>query len=247
MLYEQRTYHAMPGRLPDLLTRFQAVTLPIWARLGIREAGFWTYTVGGSNHDLIYFLVWDSLAEREERWAAFSSDPEWQQKRRESEQNGPLVQSLTNAFLSPTAFSAVEPPKAMKTPRQVLERFYDAEQRYMAGSVSFEETFGQTLAPDVALHQSPDLPWGGEYIGFERYEEWAAAMSGTFSSVDIQDAEFFETGDKVVVICRLVTRTRSTGVVMDYPMAQVVTVRNGKITDFRPFYWNVPDYAAAQC
>jgi hypothetical protein len=27
-------------------------------------------------------------------------------------------------------------------------------------------------------------------------------------------------------------------------MVQVVTVRNGKIVDFRLFYWNVPGYAA---
>jgi len=133
----------------------------------------------------------------------------------------------------------------MDTPKQVLERFYDAERRYMAGGASFEEIFGPILAPDVALHQSPDLPWGGEYLGFERYKDWAAAMSAVFSSVDVQDAAFFESGDTVIVNCRLVTRDRSTGKVMDYPMVQVVTVQNDKITDFRPFYWNVSDYAAA--
>ncbi len=134
----------------------------------------------------------------------------------------------------------------MSTPKRVLEQFYDAERRYMASGASFEETFGPTLAPDVVLHQSPDLPWGGEYIGFERYKEWAAAMSATFDQVDVQDAEFFEAGDKVVVVCRLVTRSRVTRAVLDYPMVQVVTVKNGKITDFRPFYWNVPEYAAVQ-
>lgn len=133
----------------------------------------------------------------------------------------------------------------MDTPKQVLEQFYDAERRYMAGGASFEETFGPTLAPDVVLHQSPDLPWGGEYVGFERYKDWAAAMSAAFGSVDVQDAEFFEAGDKVIVACRLVTRSRLTGAVMDHPMVQVVTVKDSKIIDFRPFYWNAPDYVAA--
>ena len=133
----------------------------------------------------------------------------------------------------------------MNTPKQTLERFYDAERRYMAGGASFEEAFKPILAPDVVLHQSPDLPWGGEYIGFERYKDWAAAMSAVFASVDIQNAEFFEADNKVVVVCRLVTRSRLTDAVMDLPMVQVVTVKDSKITDFRPFYWNVPDYAAA--
>ena len=49
MLYEQRIYHAMPGRMPDLLSRFEQVTLAIWERHGIRQAGFWTVVVGGSS------------------------------------------------------------------------------------------------------------------------------------------------------------------------------------------------------
>jgi hypothetical protein len=108
MIYEQRIYHAMPGRLPDLLKRFDQVTLQIWARLGIRQAGFWTFEVGGSNHDLIYLLAWDSMTEREQKWAAFLADPEWLAKRNESEKNGALVSSLSNAFLKPTAFSTVK-------------------------------------------------------------------------------------------------------------------------------------------
>ena len=107
-VYEQRIYHAMPGRLPDLLRRFEQVTLPIWDRLGIRQAGFWTFAVGGSNQDIVYLLHWDSMAEREQKWATFTTDPEWREKRGQSEQNGPLLSAFTNAFLSPAAFSAVK-------------------------------------------------------------------------------------------------------------------------------------------
>jgi hypothetical protein len=108
MIYEQRIYHAMPGRMPDLLKRFEQVTLPIWTRFGIRQAGFWTVLVGGSNHDLIYLLAWASMGEREQKWTAFSADPEWLEKRSETEQNGALVSSFSNAFLQPTAFSKVK-------------------------------------------------------------------------------------------------------------------------------------------
>jgi len=107
-IYEQRIYHAMPGRMPDLLKRFEQVTLPIWSVLGIRQAGFWTVLVGGSNHDLIYLLHWDSMAERNKKWTAFLADPEWLEKRSNSEQNGALISSFSNAFLQPTAFSTVK-------------------------------------------------------------------------------------------------------------------------------------------
>lgn len=123
------------------------------------------------------------------------------------------------------------PTQTHDTPRQVLERFYAAERKYMqaaagaggaaGGEASFEE-FAATLALDVVLHQSPDLPWGGEYVGRKRYEDWSRAMGAVFDQVDMQDVEFFEQGEKVVIVGRLVTRERATGKIMARPMAQVV-------------------------
>ena len=101
------------------------------------------------------------------------------------------------------------------------------------------------MSDKVVLHQSPDLPWGGDFIGVDRYADWAAHMSSVFEMVDVQDVEFVETADKVVVLCTLVTKAHLTGEIMRRPMVQVVTVQEGRIVDFRPFYWNVPDYVAA--
>ena len=61
MIHELRIYHCMPGRLPDLLKRFETITLAIWERFGIRQAGFWTVEMGASNQDLYYLLEWESL------------------------------------------------------------------------------------------------------------------------------------------------------------------------------------------
>ena len=107
MIYELRVYHCAPGRLPALLKRFETTTLGIWERHGIRQAGFWTVLVGESNQDLYYLLKWESMAERETKWTAFMNDPEWHAKRAESERDGPIVASLSNSFLAPTAFSSV--------------------------------------------------------------------------------------------------------------------------------------------
>jgi NIPSNAP protein len=108
LIYELRIYHCVSGRLPALLKRFEGTTLALWAKHGIRQAGFWTVIVGDSNQDLYYLLQWESLAEREKKWTAFMSDPEWVAKRAESERDGPIVASLANTILQPTAFSAVK-------------------------------------------------------------------------------------------------------------------------------------------
>src|SRR5437588_11936965 len=88
MIYELRVYHCVPGRLPDLMKRFDTITLKLWAKHGIQQAGFWTTLVGDSNQDLTYFLKWESLAEREQKLGAFGADPDWLQARAETEQDG---------------------------------------------------------------------------------------------------------------------------------------------------------------
>ena len=108
MIYELRVYRTLPGRLPNLLARFQNHTLRIWERHGIRQAGFWTTLVGESSADLTYLLAWESLAEREAKWTAFQADPEWQKARAESEKDGPINLNVSNQLLQPTAFSSVK-------------------------------------------------------------------------------------------------------------------------------------------
>jgi hypothetical protein len=108
MIYELRVYHTVPGRLPALLARFQNHTLRVWDRFGIRQVGFWTTEVGPSSTDLTYMLAWDSLAEREAKWAAFMADPEWVRIRDESQKDGPILTGITNQLLTPTAFSALK-------------------------------------------------------------------------------------------------------------------------------------------
>ena len=77
MIYEMRVYEAVPGRLPDIIKRFETKTLKIFERHGIKQAGFFTTLVGEHSQHLTYFLAWESLADREKRWGAFASDPEW--------------------------------------------------------------------------------------------------------------------------------------------------------------------------
>jgi len=104
MIYEHRTYHCVPGRLPDLLKRFEHVTLRLFRKHEIEPIGYWTVAVGASSQDFLYIIKWKSMADREEKWHRFQSDPEWAAAREETERDGPLVASLTNAFLKPAAF-----------------------------------------------------------------------------------------------------------------------------------------------
>ena len=108
MIYELRVYRCLPGRLPALIKRFDTITLKLWERHGIRQAGFWTTLIGESNQELYYLLQWESLAEREKKWGAFMTDPTWLAARAESEKDGAIVASVSNQILQPTSFSSVK-------------------------------------------------------------------------------------------------------------------------------------------
>ena len=98
----------MPGRLPALLKRFETITLKLWEKHGIRQAGFFTTLIGESNQELTYFLAWESLAEREKKWTAFQADPEWIAARAKTEADGQIVGNIVSQLLVPTAFSSVK-------------------------------------------------------------------------------------------------------------------------------------------
>ena len=62
----------------------------------------------GSFQALYYFLEWESHADREAKWAKFQADPEWIEKRAQTEADGAIVARVENMMLRPTNFSAVK-------------------------------------------------------------------------------------------------------------------------------------------
>jgi hypothetical protein len=103
MMHELRIYPSLPERLPALQQRFETATLAIWERLGIRSLGFWT-TMIGLPATISYLLEWRSLAEREQKWAEFMADREWQEAKAKSEADGQIVANIVSSLLQPTRF-----------------------------------------------------------------------------------------------------------------------------------------------
>ena len=77
MIYEERIYKIMPGRVPDILDRFTNHAVPLFQKHGMKLVGFWQTAVGPSNHELTYLLAFDDANHRDRAWAAFMADPAW--------------------------------------------------------------------------------------------------------------------------------------------------------------------------
>ena len=99
----------------------------------------------------------------------------------------------------------------------------------------------KTLASNVQLYQSDDLPYGGTYEGVEGFLAWGKTMGSLFSKVDVKPSNVLENGEDVIVISTLHLTVRKTGRELANPFLQHVKVDReaGKIVEMRPFYWNV--------
>ena len=136
-----------------------------------------------------------------------------------------------------------------RTAQDTVERFYAAEWAFMqAGGEKAGASFDDMAAlidPDAVMHQSPDLPWGGDYRGHAGWLEFFTNFIVHFESLEVSDPMVVGTGDTVMTRATLKTRSRATGVELIRPMMHDITVKDGRIVSLRPYYWNVPDYVAA--
>lgn len=108
-VFELRTYTAPEGRLDDLLARFRADTLRIFAKHGMENVGYWVPAdAPASSNTLIYVLAHDSRDAAAKSWAAFREDPEWRAVAERTQANGPIVSQVESVFLEATDFSPLK-------------------------------------------------------------------------------------------------------------------------------------------
>jgi hypothetical protein len=81
-VYELRVYHALPGKLGDLLARFRDHTTKLFERHGIKNVAYWTPVEEPEKSNiLIYILQHPSREAATANWKSFQDDPEWKSVR----------------------------------------------------------------------------------------------------------------------------------------------------------------------
>ncbi|PYX30581.1 MAG: NIPSNAP family protein [Acidobacteria bacterium] len=105
-VYELRTYHAAPGKLGELLSRFRDHTMKLFERHGMKNVAYWTpLDEPEKSNTLIYILQHPSREAAAANWKSFQDDPEWKSVRDKSEVNGKLAEKVDSTFLALTDFS----------------------------------------------------------------------------------------------------------------------------------------------
>jgi hypothetical protein len=107
-IFELRTYHVLPGRMPALLKRFRDHTAGLFEKHGMENIGYWTPVGKERETRLIYILAHDGPEAAKKSWQGFRDDPDWQKVREASEADGKIVEKVESVFLNPTDFSKLK-------------------------------------------------------------------------------------------------------------------------------------------
>ncbi|EYF08394.1 Hypothetical protein CAP_3923 [Chondromyces apiculatus DSM 436] len=96
------------------------------------------------------------------------------------------------------------------------------------------EALFRMIAEDVKIVQSNAMPWGGCYEGHAGMREFFGKLGAKIKSA-VAVERYIEAGEQVVAIGRTQGATLATGKTFDVPVAHVWTVKEGKVTELRPY------------
>src|SRR2546430_16884011 len=107
MLYEWRTYEAMPGKLLALNTHLE-VAAGLFKKHGLGVLGFWTEEIG-TGGQVTYMWMYADLEDRQKKGAAFGADSAWPQQAAEATAKEGAIVARTHNTMLQTPPSSPEP------------------------------------------------------------------------------------------------------------------------------------------
>jgi hypothetical protein len=105
-VFELRVYHAVPGKLTVMESRFRDKTSKILARHNLNVLGYWE-SEDASDNSFIFLLAHASREEARNNWDAMRVDPEFQEVLK-AEQSEKTLEKADVTFLRPTDFSPLK-------------------------------------------------------------------------------------------------------------------------------------------
>ncbi len=107
-VFELRVYHAVPGKLPALESRFRDTASKLLAKHDLKAVGYWVpEDAPASDNTFIYILVHPNREEAKKNWDAMFADPAFQEMMK-SEQADKLVEKVDSTYMHPTDFSPMK-------------------------------------------------------------------------------------------------------------------------------------------
>ena len=107
-VFELRVYHAVPGKLPALESRFRDTTSKLLAKHDLKVVGYWIPEGAPAwDNTFVDITAYSSREEANKNWDAMMADPEFQAVIK-AEQANKLVKKVDSTYMHPTDFSPMQ-------------------------------------------------------------------------------------------------------------------------------------------
>jgi NIPSNAP len=107
-VFELRVYHAVPGKVPALESRFRETASKLLAKHDLNAVGYWIPDGSPAfENTFIYIVAHTSREEAKKNWEAMHSDPGFQEMAK-SEKTEKLVERVDSVYMHPTDFSPMK-------------------------------------------------------------------------------------------------------------------------------------------
>jgi hypothetical protein len=107
-VFELRIYHALPGKVPALESRFRETTSKLLTTHDLKVVGYWVPEDAPAwDNTFIFMLAHASREEAKKNWQAFAADPGFQEVVK-SEQAEKTVEKVDVTYMRPTDFSPMK-------------------------------------------------------------------------------------------------------------------------------------------
>ena len=104
MIYEERIYTILPGRMVEYMKNYEELGLPVQRKVLGTLVGFFHTEIGGLNK-VVHIWGYDNLDERLEKREILANHPDWP---RYLEANVKLIVEQENRVLIPASFSPLK-------------------------------------------------------------------------------------------------------------------------------------------
>ena len=107
-VFELRVYHAVPGKLPALESRFRDTFSKLLAKHDLKVVGYWVpQDAPTGDNTFIFMVAHSSREESKKNWDAFRADPEFQEVLK-AEEADKTVEKIDVTYIRPTDFSPMK-------------------------------------------------------------------------------------------------------------------------------------------
>ena len=107
-VFELRIYHTVPGKVPELESRFRDIYSKLLAKHNLQVVGYWVPEGAASwDNTFVYLVAHSSREEAKKNWDAMLADPEIQAAIK-AEEASKLVEKIDRVYMRPTDFSPMK-------------------------------------------------------------------------------------------------------------------------------------------